>query len=225
MFKMINTLLLVILFTACSSQDSKDKTETNATKIKKEMVKTEPKKETVQETVSKEETVKKENVKEENLKADSNQSKASLFTLKTLDGKTIHIDETEGGLLFKEYKDKAVLLLFFGHKCPPCLAEIPVLIELKNKEHKDLEIIAIEVQGYAAEQLKEFKKSKGINYTLVTYDESANFVNYISRQANWSGAIPFLIGFDKKTVVKIVHAGGLGSKDFDNIYETLSKGK
>ena len=220
MFKMINILLLVILFTACSSQDSKDKTETNATKIKKEMVKTEPKKETVQKTVNKE-----KNVTKENLKADSNKSKASLFTLKTLGGKTIHIDETEGGLLFTEYKDKAVLLLFFGHKCPPCLAEIPVLIELKNKEHKDLEIIAIEVQGYAEEQLKEFKKSKGINYTLVTYDESANFVNYISRQANWSGAIPFLVGFDKKTVVKIVHAGGLGSKDFDNIYETLTKGE
>ncbi len=220
MFKMINILLLVILFTACSSQESKDKTETNATKVKKEMVKTEPKKETVQETISKKETIKEENVKE-----DSNQSKASLFTLKTLDGKTIHIDETKGGLLFKEYKDKAVLLLFFGHRCPPCLAEIPVLIELKNKEHKDLEIIAIEVQGYAAEQLKEFKKNKGINYTLVTYDESANFVNYISRQANWGGAIPFLVGFDKKTVVKIVHAGGLGSKDFDNIYETLTKGE
>ncbi len=217
---MINTLLLVILFTACSSQESKDKTETNTTKVKPETVKIEPKQQSVQEKVNKEENITKENVK-----TDSNQSKASLFTLRTLEGKTIHIDETEGGLLFKEYKDKAVLLLFFGHRCPPCLAEIPVLIDLKNKGHKDLEIIAIEVQGYAEEQLKEFKKIKGINYTLVTYDESANFVNYISRQANWSGAIPFLIGFDKKTVVKIVHAGGLGSKDFDNIYETLSKGK
>ena len=220
MFKMINTLLLVILFTACSSQESKDKTETNTTKVKPETVKIEPKQQSVQEKVNKEENITKENVK-----TDSNQSKASLFTLKTLEGKTIHIDETKGGLLFKEYKDKAVLLLFFGHRCPPCLAEIPVLIDLKNKGHKDLEIIAIEVQGYAEEQLKEFKKTKGINYTLITYDESANFVNYISRQANWSGAIPFLIGFDKKTVVKIVHAGGLGSKDFSNIYETLSKSK
>ena len=237
MFKLINIILFVALFSACSSQDSKDKTDTNTTILKKETVQAESKKEAVptesqKETIqaeSKKETVpdkeNKEETKKENLKSDSNTTKESLFTLKTLEGKTIHIDETKGGLLFKEYKDKAVLLLFFGHRCPPCLAEIPALINLKNQGHKDLEIIAIEVQGYGAEQLKEFKKIKGINYTLITYDESANFVNYISRQANWGGAIPFLVGFDKKTDVKIVHAGGLRPQDFDNIYKALSKGE
>jgi len=211
MFKIINALLLVILFAACSSQESKEKIETNTTnpaEIKENMAKIEPKKEVVQERVIQENT--------------SNE-KASLFTLTTLEGKTIKIDETEGGLSFQGHEDKVVLILFFGHRCPPCIAEIPVLTALTNRGLKDLEIIAIEVQGYTKEQLKAFKKRKGINYTLVTYDGSAEFINYISKQANWSGAIPFLIGFDKKSVVKVIHAGGLGAKDFDNIYNTLSK--
>jgi len=219
MFKIINTLLLLtVLFTACSSQESNETTETNTTtKVKENMTKVEK--------VAVEKTDLNNTEKNISIEKAVQIEKESLFTLTTLEGKTIHIDETKGGLEFKEYKDKVVLVLFFGHRCPPCLREIPVLKNLVNKGHKDLEIIAIEVQGYTEEQLKAFKESKGINYTLVANTGSSNFINYIGKQTQWSGAIPFLIGFDKNTVVKVVHAGGLGEKDFDNIYETLAKGE
>jgi thiol-disulfide isomerase/thioredoxin len=214
---MKNTLLLlVVLFTACSSQESNDKAETNTTVQVKETVK--------EVTVAKTES----NTTEKNVsteKVATTQTKEALFTLKTLDGKSIHINESAGGLSFEEYKDKVVLVLFFGHKCPPCLREIPVLKALTEKGHTDLQIIAIEVQGYNKEQLTAFKEAKGINYTLVTYDDSLNFINYIGQQTQWSGAIPFLVGFDKNAVVKIVHAGGLSAKDFDNIYNSLAKGE
>ena len=213
MFKIMSTILLFALLTACSAQEDH---ETNSSKAKEEVKRVEAPKELVQKKVV------QKSQKEDNR---TQTPKASLFTLTTLEGKTIHIDETKGGLAFKEYKDKAVLLLFFGHRCPPCLAEIPVLTALTNKGHKDLEIIAIEVQGYSAEQLKEFKKQKGINYNLVTYDNGVNLVNYIAKQAQWSGAIPFLVGFDTKTVVQIVHAGGLRANSFDKIYTTLTKGE
>jgi thiol-disulfide isomerase/thioredoxin len=224
MFKITNTLLLIIvLFTACSSQESNETNETNSTKVQKSVtaVTTEKKETTTAETNSSTMKTPETKVKDQNTTTE----KTSLFTLTTLEGKTIHIDEAEGGLAFKEYKDKAVIVLFFGHRCPPCLREIPVLKALVDKGHKDLEIIAIEVQGYTEEQLKAFKESKGINYTLVANTANSNFINYIGKQTQWSGAIPFLIGFDKKAVVKIVHAGGLGEKDFDNIYETLTKGE
>ena len=222
MFKIINTLLLLtVLFTACSSQESNETTETNTTtKVKENVAKVE--KVAVEKTdVNNTE----KNVSTEKIEKTIQTEKESLFTLTTLEGETIHIDETKGGLEFKEYKDKVVLVLFFGHRCPPCLREIPVLKNLVDKGHKDLEIVAIEVQGYTKEQLKAFKASKGINYTLVTNEGSSNFLNYIGKQTQWSGAIPFLVGFDKNTVVKVVHAGGLGEKDFDNIYETLAKGE
>ncbi len=213
MFKIANTLLLVVFLTACSSQENKENIETNSTKAQESIKKVTVKKTEPQ--TSKENVILQERV--------TTKEKTSLFTLTTLEGKTIHINETEGGLEFKEYKDKVVLVLFFGHRCPPCLHEIPVLKALIDKGHKDLEIIAIEVQGYTEEQLKAFKESKGINYNLVANTANANFVNYIAQQTQWSGAIPFLIGFNKQSVVKVVHAGGLGAADFDNIYNTLAK--
>jgi thiol-disulfide isomerase/thioredoxin len=207
--------LLVTLFTACSSQESNSTTETNTSIVKENS-----------EKIIEEKNVSKNKVETNSMKKTQTiKEQKSLFTLTTLDGKRIHINETEGGLSFEEYKDKVVLVLFFGHKCPPCLREIPVLKALTEKKHKDLEIIAIEVQGYGNEQLKAFKEAKGINYTLVTYNDSLNFINYIGQQTQWSGAIPFLVGFDKNTVVKIVHAGGLSAKDFDNIYNSLAKGE
>jgi len=220
MFKTINTLLLVILLTACSAQENNDNNETNNSTIQKS---------TTAVTIEKKETASAETnvstIKTPDKNATEKIEQTSLFTLTTLEGKTIHIDESEGGLAFKEHKDKAVIVLFFGHRCPPCLREIPVLKALVDKGHKDLEIIAIEVQGYTEEQLKAFKKNKGINYTLVANTSNSNFINYIGKQTQWSGAIPFLIGFDKNSVVKVVHAGGLGEKDFDNIYNTLTKGE
>ncbi|NEW61121.1 TlpA family protein disulfide reductase, partial [Sulfurovum sp. bin170] len=66
------------------------------------------------------------------------------FTLNTIDGKQLNISEIENGLEFKELKDKAIFLVFFGYRCPPCVREIPVLIEL-TKKYKDFAIVAIEV--------------------------------------------------------------------------------
>ncbi len=214
MFKILNTLLLLILLTACSSQENK---ENNSTQIKENIIK----EESVQPATQKNVAPQKSNKTESR----TTNSETSLFTLTTLEGKEIHIDETKGGLSFKEYKDKVVILLFFGYRCPPCIAEIPVLKALTDKGHKDLEIVALEVQGQTVEQLKAFKKRKGINYTLVASEGNFEFIDYIAKKANWGGSIPFLIGFDKKSEVKVVHVGGLGAEQFDEIYSTLAEVK
>ena len=221
MFKILNTLLLTLLLTACSVQENKESNEskeTNQTEVKENIAQLN--KATITKPVSEKEVIVQAKKVETNATEET-----SLFTLTTLEGKSIHIDESEGGLAFKEYKDKVVLVLFFGYRCPPCIAEIPVLKALTDKGHKDLEIIAIEVQGQTEEQLKAFKKRKGINYTLVASQDNFDFIDYIAKKANWGGSIPFLIGFDKKSVVKVVHVGGLGADQFDNIYTTLAENK
>ncbi len=58
------------------------------------------------------------------------------FTIETIDSKILHIEEIENGMLFDEFKDRAVMLIFFGYRCPPCLREIPRLNNLISK-HKD----------------------------------------------------------------------------------------
>lgn len=235
MFKTLNTLLLMFLLSACSSQEGTTQKENNATPSNQSSIETKAIETNTIET--------KTNIVE-NQAVDSNATQAvgintskpsistkestsstSLFTLTTIAGKELHIDEAVGGLTVQEYKDKVVLLILFGHRCPPCLAEIPALKALTDKGHKDLEIIALEVQGQAQTQLKAFKKRMGINYHLVTGKDNYDFINYIAEKANWSGSIPFLLGFNKQSEVKVVHMGGVSADQFDNIYETLSKEK
>lgn len=155
--------------------------------------------------------------------AELNTTEPSLFTLTTIDNHTFHLNETEGGLKFQELENKMVFLIFFGYRCPPCLREIPVLIDLKNKGYQDLEIVAIEVQGLNQEKLKEYAAAKGINYPLIVGEEHRDFIGYIMQKANWHGNIPFLLAFDQQGVVKIVQVGGLGKEHFEMVYQQLSQ--
>ncbi len=155
--------------------------------------------------------------------ASTKTEKSSLFTLKTIDGKEIHVDETEGGLKFKEFQDKVIFLVFFGHKCPPCLREIPELIELEKAQHEKLAIIAMEVQGLEQDQLQAFAKSKGINYPLMVADQNRPFLDFIIQKANWRGSIPFLLGFDRSGTVQVVHIGGITNAQFTKMYKVLSQ--
>lgn len=147
----------------------------------------------------------------------------SLFQLETIKGETIHVDETNGGLIFHEFKDQIVMFIFFGYRCPPCLAEIPVLSALNNQKKSDLTIIGLEVQGLNQDKLKAFAERTGANYHLIVGQNHRDFVNYILQKANWQGSIPFLLTFDKKGVAQVVHVGGLGKEQFDKIYAQLSQ--
>ena len=144
------------------------------------------------------------------------------FTLETIDGKTIHIKEIPYGLELKEFKGRPILLVMFGYRCPPCLREIPRLIEISNK-HKDLAIVAIEVQGLSSSELKDFVELREINYNVISGNENIDFLSYIQYKADWHGAIPFVIGINKNGEVKIVQVGGLFESQLEAKYKELVK--
>jgi len=229
MVKLISTVLLAFLLTACGS--SQDKGEHKTFNTEKNSDNTTPAtleelQKKVNSSPSKKETTAKGPTKEAAATVPETLEK-DIFALTTLEGKTLHVDEADGGIIFKEHKGKVVFLLFFGFKCPPCLAEIPVLKAMADEKHDDMEIIAIEVQRLPTDALKSFKADKGINYTLLSGDEGENakFISYIGQRAQWGGSIPFLVALNPKGEVKVVHVGGMGSKEFKTIYETLSKEK
>ncbi len=204
--KILTTLLLLILMNSCSKSQKSENNQTaedkNSTSVKSEKIDSK-KRDSVDKNNSKEIAIKK-----------------SILTIKTVNGKEIHIDEAEGGLTFQEYKDKNVFVIFFGYRCPPCLQEIPHLISLMNKKYSDLEVIAIEVQGLNREQLKGFVEDKGINYTVALGRENNSVINYIASRARWQGSIPFFISFNKKGEVKFVHIGALSEKNLEAIYRS-----
>ena len=140
-------------------------------------------------------------------------------------GKTYNVTGTKQGLKIEGLEGKVVFLEFFGHKCPPCLASIPHLINLQNKYKNKLAVISIEVQGYNDAQTKAFVKEKGMNYIVVAEEKAPELVNYIQQRAQWRGSIPFLVALDTKGDVQHVQVGMLPEASLEELIQKLSSTK
>lgn len=147
------------------------------------------------------------------------------MTLTDTTGKTYNVTGTEQGLKIEGLEGKVVFLEFFGHKCPPCLASIPHLIDMQKKHKDKLAVVAIEVQGYNQQQVTEFAKEKGINYIVGSEEKSPQLVSYIQQRAQWRGSIPFLVATDTNGDVQFVQAGMLPESSLEELFTQLSKSK
>jgi thiol-disulfide isomerase/thioredoxin len=155
---------------------------------------------------------------------------APSFTLNTIDGKTITINQlkiskTETGLEFKEFKGKAVLLTLWGHRCPPCIKEIPEFIKLTNKHKDNLEIVAIEAQRYNADKVKTFADDYGMNYNVIAGVNHSDFIDYIATMAGYSRGVPLplLIAINKHGEVEQVRAGLVREDELEMLIEDLNE--
>ncbi len=146
------------------------------------------------------------------------------FTLTTVDDKNLTVSETKEGLDFHEFKGKAILLTLFGHRCPPCLKEIPELIELTNEHKNNLEIVAIEAQLYPKESLKEFVAEHKMNYNVIAGFDNDDFVAYLANRAGYTKGIPLplLIAINKNGEVESVQAGLVGKSELEQLVKDLN---
>jgi len=140
----------------------------------------------------------------------------------SITGKEYKIEGTTVGLKIKGIENKVVFLEFFGHRCPPCLASIPHLINLQKKYKEKLVIMAVEVQGYDNKQLKAFAKTKKMNYIVASSNSAREFVDYIQQRAQWKGSIPFLVALDTKGAVQFVQPGMIQESTLDELITKLS---
>jgi thiol-disulfide isomerase/thioredoxin len=65
------------------------------------------------------------------------------------------------------WKGKVVFINFWATWCPPCRAEIPVLIDLANRYKDRLQIVGVSVDDGDPADVKQFAKQAGINYPIV----------------------------------------------------------
>ena len=86
------------------------------------------------------------------------------FTLKTLDGKDIHLSD---------YKGKAVLLNFWATYCQPCKIEMPWFAEL-NKQYgpQGLQVIGVAMDDVGNDTIKKYATDLGVNYQILIGKES-----------------------------------------------------
>jgi thiol-disulfide isomerase/thioredoxin len=70
------------------------------------------------------------------------------------------------------WKGKVVFINFWATWCPPCRAEIPVLIDLANRYKDRLQVVGVSVDDGDPVDVKKFAKQAGINYPIVMADRA-----------------------------------------------------
>ena len=147
------------------------------------------------------------------------------MTMTDTTGKTYNVTGTQQGLKIEGLEGKVIFLEFFGHRCPPCLASIPHLIDMQKKHKDKLAVVSIEVQGYNKQQTAAFAKEKGMNYIVVSEETAEQLVGYIQQRAQWRGSIPFLVAMDTNGDVQFVQAGLLPESSLEELFTQLSTPK
>lgn len=85
------------------------------------------------------------------------------WALKDLDGKTLKLSD---------YRGKWVLVNFWATWCPPCLAEIPDLVNLiRDHQNKDMVVIGIAVSYRNPKEVINYVQKKTIPYPIVLGNE------------------------------------------------------
>jgi len=148
------------------------------------------------------------------------------YSLTTTEGNTINVTEINEGLDFQEFQGKAVLLVLFGYRCPPCLREIPEFIALTKKHKDDLAIIAIESQNYPVDEVQTFQKEHKMNYNVIPGINHNDFISYIAMRAGYNTInipLPLLVAVDKYGKVQYVQAGQLSKNELEFLVEKLNE--
>ncbi|HAJ93093.1 MAG TPA: hypothetical protein DCO71_10855 [Gammaproteobacteria bacterium] len=80
------------------------------------------------------------------------------FTLQDLDGKSVSLSD---------YRGKWVIVNYWATWCPPCLEEIPDLVDLYDENRDKIVVLGIAFEDVNKEYLKEFVDSHMISYPIM----------------------------------------------------------
>ena len=129
---------------------------------------------------------------------------AKTFNLTTIDGKVINFKSTEEGIDFADFKGKkAILIDVFATWCPPCIEEIPVLKEVREKYKDNFEIVSVLFeQDKTKEEIVQFIAKHGITYPITMGEENFR----LAKELGDIKKVPemFLFSKDGKFIKKFV---------------------
>ncbi|QOG11435.1 TlpA family protein disulfide reductase [Arcobacter sp. FWKO B] len=120
--------------------------------------------------------------------------KAPEFNLITTNQEQILVKVVDDKWVFQGLENKVILLNFFATWCPPCKAEIPHLISLKNK-YPQFEVVAVLVeQDKSNDEINSFIAEHNINYPVT--NSNMNFI--LADAVGGVSTIPTMFLFDSE---------------------------
>lgn len=103
------------------------------------------------------------------------------FALSDLQGKERWLSEWQG---------KIVVLNFWATWCAPCKEEIPLLINVHKRYHKDgVQVVGVAIDTHDA--VAAYAKTLRIDYPLLVGDEAG--LSLMTRYGNPKGALPYTV--------------------------------
>tara|TARA_Y100001954_G_scaffold213084_1_gene241375 strand:+ start:1484 stop:1987 length:504 start_codon:yes stop_codon:yes gene_type:complete len=76
--------------------------------------------------------------------------------------------------VFSSKTNKTLIINFWATWCPPCIKEIPELIELKKKLNNEIEILFVSVDQNATKIVPKFLKKNNLSDIKVFNDQTLN---------------------------------------------------
>lgn len=139
---------------------------------------------------------------DESLSTQTKKEAMQKFEFTTVLGKPITIKAKQNEWKIEAFKDKVVLVNFFGTWCPPCIAEIPHLKNIRSKLKEDFEILAVDIGPRngglnSQEHLEEFIQKHNITYPIVSGTNAKKLFAAVS-DMNKSSSVPFMVLFNKQ---------------------------
>ena len=105
-----------------------------------------------------------------------------------------------------EWRGKVLLVNFWATWCPPCVEEMPELVDLQNSsEIKNLQIVGIGVDSPS--NIQQFTKKYQISYSILMAGmEGTEIARALGNQA---GGLPFTVLLDSEGRVRQTYLGRL----------------
>jgi len=139
-----------------------------------------------------------------------------VYKLKSIQGQPITIIERSNGFLFPQYPNKIIILEMFGKNCSYCIREMPTINKLHRTYRKNLEVIAIQVEGQMSpNEAKSLLRRHKIHYPIIPGDTATNLQYSIQTTYGWTGLLPFTMVI-KNGVTEFTYPGSVSYSEINN---------